>query len=228
MSKLNCLIIEDEPLARKILERYIAKVPFLHLQACFEDAIYAMSYLNENSTDLIFLDIHLPEMEGLEFLRTLTKPPSVIITSAYHQYALEGFELNVADYLLKPFEFSRFLTAVNKVANQLNAKQEKVEMAKDYILVTIQLKKLKIFHSEILYIESQKEYIKIVTLSGNHIARMSTHEIESLLPEHLFRKVHRSYIVSLQKIRSFTAEIVEIAGIEIPVSRSYRDVLDLL
>src|SRR6185295_6942282 len=115
MSKIKCIIVEDEPLAIKVLSGYISQVPFLELKATFKDAILATDWLRHNSTDLIFLDIHLPKLKGMAFLKTLTQPPAVIITTAYHQYAVEGFDLNVTDYLLKPFEFERFLIAVNKV-----------------------------------------------------------------------------------------------------------------
>ena len=115
MSKIKCIIVEDEPLAVKVLSDYISQVPFLELQGTFKDAILATDYLRNNYTDLIFLDIHLPKLKGMAFLKTLTQPPAVIITTAYHQYAVEGFDLNVTDYLLKPFEFERFLIAVNKV-----------------------------------------------------------------------------------------------------------------
>src|SRR3954470_17749199 len=115
MSSIKCIIVEDEPLATKVLSDYIAQVPFLHLQGAFKDAILATEYLRQHSTDLIFLDIHLPRLKGMAFLKTLTHPPAVIITTAYHQYAVEGFDLNVTDYLLKPFEFERFLVAVTKV-----------------------------------------------------------------------------------------------------------------
>src|SRR5579872_4988742 len=120
MSKINCIIIEDEPLAVKVLTDYISQIPFLELAATFKDAILATDYLRHNNTDLIFLDIHLPRLKGMAFLKTLAAPPAVIITTAYHQYAVEGFELNVTDYLLKPFEFERFLVAVNKVKTAEN------------------------------------------------------------------------------------------------------------
>jgi DNA-binding LytR/AlgR family response regulator len=134
-------------------------------------------------------------------LKTLANPPAVIITTAYHQYAVEGFELNVSDYLLKPFEFERFLLAINKVKTVQTEKQKTGESqeTKDYIFLTVQKKKVKILFSEILYIESQKEYIKIVMTKKIHILKMSTHEIESLLPTHLFKRIHRSFIVSLEK-----------------------------
>src|SRR6478672_1769175 len=128
MSKLTCIIIEDEPLAAKVLSDYISQVPFLELQATFKDAILATGYLRDRHPDLIFLDIHLPKLKGMAFLKTLTNVPAVIITTAYHQYALEGFDLNVTDYLLKPFEFDRFLIAVNKVKRAQREQQEPVDI----------------------------------------------------------------------------------------------------
>src|SRR6266487_5752671 len=127
MSKIKCIIVEDEPLAVKVLSDYISQVPFLELQGSFKDAIVATDYLRENNTDLIFLDIHLPKLKGMAFLKTLTHPPAVIITTAYHQYAVEGFDLNVTDYLLKPFEFERFLVAVTKVKTAQSEKQTSTE-----------------------------------------------------------------------------------------------------
>src|SRR4030095_4350681 len=124
MSKIKCIIIEDEPLAAKTLSDYISQVPFLELQGSFKDAILATDYLRDNSTDLMFLDIHLPKLKGMAFLKTLSDPPAVIITTAYHQYAVEGFDLNVTDYLLKPIEFERFLVAVNKVKTAQHQKQK--------------------------------------------------------------------------------------------------------
>jgi len=230
MSKIRCIIVEDEPLAVKVLADYISQVPFLELQATFKDAILAMDWLRQNSTDLMFLDIHLPKLKGMTFLKTITDPPKVIITTAYHQYAVEGFELNVTDYLLKPFEFERFLSAVNKVKTaakeemQINENKEQ----KDSIFLNVQKKKVRILFDEIVYIESQREYIKIVTTKKEFISKMSTHEIESLLPPNLFKRIHRSFIISVNKIDSYTNEAVELNGISIPVGRAYRDVIEKL
>lgn len=226
MSKLNCIIIEDEPLAVKILSDYISQVPFLVLQGSFKDAILATEYLHEHSPDLIFLDIHLPKLKGMAFLKTLSHPPAVIITTAYHQYAVEGFDLNVTDYLLKPFEFERFLAAVNKVKVAQKEKSIEVQEPKDFIFVNVQKKKVKVLFADILYIESQREYIKIVTEKITLLSKMSTHEIEALLPPALFKRIHRSFIVSLNKIDSYTAELVELNGISIPIGRGYREVVE--
>ena len=230
MSKIKCIIVEDEPLAVKVLSDYILQVPFLELQGTFKDAILATDYLRDNHTDLIFLDIHLPKLKGMAFLKTLTHPPAVIITTAYHQYAVEGFDLNVTDYLLKPFEFERFLIAVNKIKTAQAEKQVPVESGekKDSIFLNVQKKKVKILFSEIVYIESQREYIKIVTTKQAYISKMSTHEMEALLPTNLFKRIHRSFIVSVSKIESYTAEMVEVNGVSIPIGRGYRDIIENL
>src|SRR6185295_17754325 len=225
MSKIKCIIVEDEPLAVKVLSDYISQVTFLELQGTFKDAIRAAEYLRGATVDLIFLDIHLPKLKGMAFLKTLTNPPAVIITTAYHQYAVEGFTLNVTDYLLKPFDFERFLIAVTKVktAEQEKQKPNENQDSKDFVFLNVQKKKVKILFSEVLYIESQREYVKIVTTKGEYISKMSTHEIEALLPPRLFKRIHRSFIVSISKIESYTAEIVEVNGISIPIGRGYRD-----
>jgi DNA-binding LytR/AlgR family response regulator len=227
MSKINCIIIEDEPLAVKVLSDYIIQVPCLELQGTFKDAIQATDYLRHNSIDLIFLDIHLPKLKGIAFLKTLTNPPAVIISTAYHQYAVEGFDLNVTDYLLKPFDFERFLKAVTKVKAGKNEEQipgEDQEI-KGFIFLNVQKKKVRILFSDIVYIESQQEYIKIITTKKEYVSKMSTHEIEALLPANLFMRIHRSYIVSLSKIESYTAEIVEVNGVSIPIGRGYKDIM---
>ena len=229
MSDIKCIIIEDEPLAVKVLSDYILQVPFLELQGTFKDAILATDWLRHNNTELIFLDIHLPKLKGMAFLKTLTNPPAVIITTAYHQYAVEGFDLNVTDYLLKPFEFERFLNAVTKVKTARGEKQKPIESdRKDFIFLNAERKKMKILFSEIVYIESQREYVRIVTTKKEYISKMSTHEIEALLPTNLFKRIHRSFIVSLEKIESYTAEMVEVNGVSIPIGRDYRDVIENL
>lgn len=227
MAKIKCIVIEDEPLATKILSDYILQVPFLELQATFKNALLATEYLRDNSTELIFLDIHLPKLKGMAFLKTLSHPPSVIITTAYNQYAVEGFDLNVTDYLLKPFAFERFLIAVNKVQAKKNGALEgkEAEETKDFIFITVQKKKVKILFSEIIYIESQREYVKIVTTKKEFTPKMSTHEVESLLPSNLFKRIHRSFIVSIKKIESYTSEIIELDGASIPIGREYKDVI---
>jgi DNA-binding LytR/AlgR family response regulator len=230
MSKVKCIIIEDEPLAVKILSEYVSQVPFLELQGTFKDAILATDFLRSNRIDLMFLDIHLPKLKGMAFLKTITHPPAVIITTAYHQYAVEGFNLNVTDYLLKPFEFERFLIAVNKVKSPESEVQKSTDShdTKDYLFLSVQKKKVKILFSEIIYVESQREYIKIVTTKTTYLSKMSTHEIEALLPVTLFKRIHRSFIISIHKIESYTSEYVELNGVSIPIGRGYRDSIENL
>ena len=227
MYEIKCIIIEDEPLAVKVLADYIAQVSFLTLQGTFKDAVLATEWLRNNSTGLIFLDIHLPKLKGMAFLKTLLHPPAVIITTAYHQYAVEGFELNVLDYLLKPIEFERFLVAVNKVKTiQHHPSIHEEKHDKDFVFLTVQKKKVKILFAEIVYVESQREYIKIVTTKKEYISKMSTHEIEKLLPPHLFKRIHRSFIISVNKIDAYTADMVEVNNISLPIGRAYKEVLD--
>jgi two-component system LytT family response regulator len=228
MSKINCIIIEDEPLATKVLSDYIKQVPFLDLQGSFKDAILATEFLRDHQTDLIFLDIHLPKLKGMAFLKTLSHPPAVIITTAYHQYAVEGFSLNVTDYLLKPFDFERFLQAVTKVKSAAGEKHlpSESQEVRDFIFLNVQKKKVKILFSEITYVESQREYIKVVTTKSEFISKMSTHEIESLLPANHFKRIHRSFIISLSKIDSYNAEMVEVNGVSVPIGRGYRDIVN--
>jgi two-component system, LytTR family, response regulator len=227
MSEIRCIIIEDEPLAVKVLSDYILQVPFLKLEETFKDAILATDWLRQNDAELIFLDIHLPKLKGMSFLKTLTNPPAVIITTAYHQYAIEGFDLNVTDYLLKPFDFERFLKAVTKVKKSKSEKQKPdvKQDTKDFIFLNVQKKRVKILFSEILYIESRQEYIKIISTKKEYIIKMSTHEIESLLPANIFKRIHRSYIVSISKIESYSAEIVEVNGVSIPIGRGYKNII---
>jgi DNA-binding LytR/AlgR family response regulator len=227
MSKLSCIIIEDEPLAVKILTDYILQIPFLDLQGSFKDAILASEYLRNNKTELIFLDIHLPKLKGMNFLRTLKNPPAVIVTTAYHQYAVEGFELNVTDYLLKPYEFDRFLAAINKVRTA-RSHMIKQEAGDGFIFLNIQKRKVKIFLADILYIESQREYVKIVTSKKIFLSKITTKEIESLLPFEQFKRIHRSFIIALDKIESYNSETVEISGVTIPVGRDYKNIFDKL
>jgi two-component system LytT family response regulator len=224
MYKTSCIIIEDEPLAVKVLSDYISQVPYLKIEGKFKDAILAAEYLSEHKTDIIFLDIHLPKLKGMNFLRTLVNPPAVIVTTAYHQYAVEGFELNVTDYLLKPYEFERFLAAVNKVRTIKTKKLElnDSEGIQNCIFLNVQKRKVKIYFEDVLYIESQREYVKVVTLKKSYLSKMSTNEIETLLPPNLFKRIHRSFIISLNKIESYNAETIEINGVTIPVGRGYK------
>lgn len=227
MSNIKCIIIEDEPLAVRVLVDYISQVPFLELKQTFKDAIQATDYLRTNSIELIFLDIHLPKLKGMAFLKTLIHPPAIIITTAYHQYAVEGFNLSVTDYLLKPFDFERFLVAVNKVkAGKGDQGLIEGKEVKDYIFISVQKKKVKLSFPEIVYVESQREYVKIVATKKTYLTKMSTSEVESLLPTNQFRRVHRSFIISISKVESYTADMVEVNGVSVPIGRGYKEALE--
>jgi DNA-binding LytR/AlgR family response regulator len=229
MQQYKCLIVEDEPLAAEVLQDYIRQVPFLDLSGTCGDAIYAMEKLKQEKIDLIFLDIHLPKLKGLDFIKTLRNPPHIIIVSAYHEYALQGYEYNVIDYLLKPVEFSRFLMAVNKIKQTTSPEtmmpvvSEAAERA--HIFFNVGKKKVKIFLDEILYIESLKEYVRIFTKAKSIITKFQLGQIESLLAKNNFIRVHRSFIVAKDKIDAFTAADIEINGKQIPVGRSYKELV---
>lgn len=230
MTQYNCLIVEDEPLAAEVLQDYVQQVPFLSLKGICPDAIFAMEMLQREKIDLIFLDIHLPKLKGFDFIRTLTRHnPYIIITTAYHEYALQGYEYNVIDYLLKPVEFSRFLMAVNKLNQFSPARQEVIAASpadeRKYLFFNAGKKKVKIFLDEIIYIESLKEYIRLVTPSKSILTKMPLGQIEETLSAHQFIRIHRSFIVAKNKIDSFTATEVELNGKKFPIGRSYKELV---
>lgn len=239
MEKYNCIIVEDEPLAAEVLQDYIRQVPFLELKHSCSDAIYAMEILQRERADVIFLDIHLPKLKGLDFIKAIKNPPRVIITSAYGEYALQGYELNVVDYLLKPIEFGRFLMAVNKLKpvsenGYDSSRGHAIVMPpasadRPHLFFNVSKKKVKIYIDEIVYIESLKEYIRITAKDKTVLTKFQLTQIEELLPKEKFIRVHRSFIVSREKIDAFTATELELPGKQIPIGRSYKGlVINLL
>ncbi|MFD2919682.1 LytR/AlgR family response regulator transcription factor [Terrimonas rubra] len=227
MRKINCLIVEDEPLAAEIIQGYITEIPSLHLAGIATDAIYAMEMLQREKIDVIFLDIHLPKIKGLDFIKTLNHPPKVILTTAYREYALDGYELNVVDYLLKPVSFNRFMQAVNKLTHlyvEVGAKEE-TQPAKTYIFVNINKKKVKIEFNKIIYVESRKEYVYIVTREQNYLIKMSLNELELQLGNEFFLRIHRSFIVSKQMVTAYNATEIEIQGQLLPIGRNYKEIV---
>ena len=229
MEKLSCIIVEDEPLAAEVLEDYIKQVPFLNLVNIYEDALFALEALEKQKVDVIFLDIHLPKLKGLDFIKTLKSPPQIIITSAYREYALDGYELNVTDYLLKPINFNRFLMAVNKLKNQQEPEVSSVAAPhsgeRAHLLININKKKIKVFYDEVLYIESRKEYINIVTEKESYLTKYQLTDIEAELDKASFMRIHRSFIVARSKIKAFNAAEVELGGQVIPIGRSYKELV---
>jgi DNA-binding LytR/AlgR family response regulator len=228
MEKYNCLIVEDEPLAAEILKDYINQVPFLNLITICEDAIYALNILQKEKIDLIFLDINLPKLKGFDFIQTLKNPPNIIITTAYHEYALQGYECNVVDYLMKPIAFNRFLVAVNKLKqpNETAPTQPTIhESEREYIFFNVSKKKVKVYFDEILYIESVKEYINVFTTGKAILVKFQLSQMETLLPKSHFIRIHRSFIVAKNKIDAFSATDVEINNKLIPIGRSYKELV---
>ena len=229
MEKFKCLIVEDEPLAAEVLEDYIGQVPFLELKGICSDAIYALEILHKQKIDVVFLDIHLPRVKGLDFIKMLKNRPQIIVTSAYRDYALDGYELNVLDYLLKPINFNRFLMAVTKLKSQNTAEvvvnPQGVSTERAHLFININKKRVKIYLDEILYIESKREYISIVIKDRSFLTKFQLSEIEELLASNNFIRVHRSFIVAKNKIDAFTASDVEISGQQIPIGRSYKELV---
>lgn len=227
--KIMCIAVDDEPPALEVLKNYIAAVHSLELTATCVDAVEALNVLQKRPVDLIFLDIQMPQILGTDFLRTLKKPPKIIFTTAFRKFAIEGFELDAVDYLLKPISFERFLKAVNKVMDAslngtLNIENgQEIKVSTDNsIYFRSDRKMTKVNLCDILYIESLKDYIKVVTTSGIVITKQSISSVEEALPKEMFIRIHRSYIVSVSKIESYNHELVWIAKQELPISRMYR------
>jgi two-component system LytT family response regulator len=219
---INCIIVDDEPIARDILKTYIEQVPYLTLVASCEDAFEAMQVLKAKDIDLIILDINMPRLTGFEMLRTLKRYPAVIITSAYPEYALEGFELSVTDYLLKPFSFPRFVQATEKVVN----KSTEVPVAKDedlFLMVKSDKKLTKVFFDEISYIEAYGNYIFIYAGQERVMSKQTLTQFEQQLPGSKFTRIHKSFIASLKAIKYLEGNEIAIAGKKLPVGKVYRE-----
>ncbi|NUN99168.1 MAG: response regulator transcription factor [Saprospiraceae bacterium] len=224
---LRCLIIEDEPLAAEILSDYIRDAPGLELAGVCSDALFALEFLQRERVDVLFLDIHLPKLKGLDFLKTLSHPPQVILTTAYHEYALEGYELAVTDYLLKPIEFSRFLKAVQKLQHpvaQIEPLPAPQTPERPAYFFNVGKKRVKVYFDEILYAESLKEYVRIFLPGRSVVTKMQLGELESLLGSAGFVRIHRSFLVAKSKIDAYSATEVEVGGKTLPIGRSYREV----
>jgi DNA-binding LytR/AlgR family response regulator len=228
---VKCLIVDDEPMARDVIRRYIENIPSLEIAGEFGNAIDATIFLQRNIVDMIFLDIKMPQLSGTDFVRTLRTVPKIIFTTAHKEYAHEGFELDVIDYLLKPIRFDRFLRAVNKAFpqgssetnNAANGTRHDMKFASPFIYLKVDRKMVKILLDDILYIESDKDYVKVFTTGATIITRQTISSVEAMLSENKFFRIHRSFIVSLDKIKSFSNEIVEIGNKELPIGKLYRN-----
>lgn len=227
-SKIRCIIVDDEPMAREILENHLSKISTIEVVDSCKSAIEAFNVISTEKIDLIFLDINMPEISGLSFAKSINKNIKIIFTTAYREYAVDGFDLQAVDYLLKPISFERLLQGVNKYFNESTTVQQEetkeiVHEKSDSIFVRSDRKMIKINFSEILFIESLSDYIKIHLKDKNVVTRETISNIEAKLPQHDFLRVHRSYIVALNSIDSFTSELVEMGKKQIPISRSYKD-----
>ena len=235
MRKLNVLIVDDEPLAIDVLKTYVEKIPDLHLIKCCNNAFEANEAINQNSIDLIFLDIQMPQLTGIDFVKSLSNPPMVIFTTAYSNYAIEGFELDAVDYLLKPISFERFMKAVNRAIEEHNKSNpikssvaEGVES--EFIFIKADKKLIKVRYDEILYIEGLKDYVIIRLENGSRVITLQTMKsLETKLPSDQFKRIHRSYIVGILKIVAVVGNMVEVkekgATKHLPVGKNYRDEL---
>jgi DNA-binding LytR/AlgR family response regulator len=227
--KIKCLVIDDELPAREILKKHISGVGALELCGTCSNAVEAISFLKDTRVDLIFLDIQMPHLLGTNFLRTLKNPPKVIFTTAFRKYAVEGFELDAVDFLLKPINFERFLKGVNKVL-QVNLQGHDVvvptenhaEIVQPFLYFRANRKMVKVLFNEILYIEGLNDYIKIITIQKVIVTKHLLSSLEEMLPQHEFIRTHKSFIVAVNKIESFNADSLEIGKRVIPIGRSYK------
>ncbi|CAN5256314.1 LytTR family DNA-binding domain-containing protein [soil metagenome] len=219
---INCLVVDDEPIARQGLMEHIQEIDFLSLVAECKNAVEASSWLQKKNIDLIFLDIQMPKLTGIDFLKNLTAPPLVIFTTAYPEYAIQGFELDVLDYLLKPISFSRFLKASLKAQDYLQ-KSKKENVSDDYFFIKCNQKLEKIKMQDVLYIEGMSNYIIVHTQQKKYVAYLTFKGIEEKLPQHLFIRIHKSFLVSVNAIQTIDVNEVRLENCSLPVSKSYRE-----
>ncbi|REC76760.1 DNA-binding response regulator [Chryseobacterium elymi] len=226
--KYTCIIVEDEPIAAEILENFVSRDQDFHLVAKCSDAVYAGSLLNRYDIDLMFLDLHLPVIKGFDFLKRLTNPPLVIVTTAYHQYAVEGYELDIVDYLMKPVPYNRFTKAVEKFKYLMNAEEVLLEAAdREHIFISSGKKQIRIVLHDIFFIESLREYIHIHTKDGTITVKMPISRIEESLDPKIFVRIHKSYIVSKLKIEVRSASMIQVMGKKLPIGRTYKPFIEL-
>lgn len=223
--KLKCLIVDDEPLAITIIEGYLKKIPHTEVVATFNSAIPVYEFLKQNHIDLLFLDVEMPNLTGIDFIRSLSNPPKVVLTTANKNYAIEGFDLNVNDYILKPVSFDRLLRSVNRIHEELSESKQlnKTENQEDFIYLKENKKMVRVYFKNILYLESLKDYVKVVTSCKTVLTKQLLSFFENELDSKKFLRIHRSFIVALEKIDAYTLSSVEIGQIEIPIGRKYKE-----
>lgn len=223
MEKLKCLIVDDEPVAQRILEGYLLELNDFEVVGKCLNALAARQILLEQPVDIMFLDLEMPKLKGFSFLKTLEKRPATIITTAYREFALEGFELGVVDYLLKPFSFERFLKALNKIENKSKETTKSITENRDYEYFKVDRKNIKVYFNEIFYIEGLNNYIKIHLEDQSLIIYHKLIDLQQKLPNDQFIRLHKSFIVSLSKIQSYNTHFVEISNKKLPIGNTYKD-----
>ncbi|MFC2107163.1 LytR/AlgR family response regulator transcription factor [Bacteroidota bacterium] len=229
--RINCIAIDDEPLALEKMVNYISKLDYLDLIAEFDNGLDALNYLKDHEVDLLFLDIQMADLTGIQLIEIMQNPPKIILTTAYSEYALKGYELDVVDYLLKPISFDRFLKAVEKVYKQISNQVPEVKQLnhsddqkdKEFIFIKADYKLHKVRFDEILYIEGMKDYLRVHTDSKKLMTLTSFNKLEKFLPDEKFIRIHRSYIISLDKVEQIEKQHVKIGEVSIPISDSYKE-----
>lgn len=226
MTKITCIIVEDEKPAQEVLKSFIVKMDWLSLVSVFDDAVSAIDYLKKHEVDLVFLDIQMPTLSGIELLKVIKNPPQIIITTAYSKYAIEAFELDVRDYMMKPFSYDRFLKAISRVTPQpdpaqIHQFQANGTSEQGFAFFNVNKTMVRVLFNDILYVESMREYIYLHTAKTKIITKMSTYEIEKMLGAQ-FVRIHRSFIVNIKKVTAFNAEDVFIDAVTLPIGVSYK------
>lgn len=222
--KLKCVVVDDEPLAITIIEGYLKKIPYIDIIGKFNSAIPVYEFIKENQVDILFLDVEMPNLTGIDFVKSLSSPPKVVLTTANKNYAIEGFDLNIDDYILKPVSFDRLLKSVNRIYEDLSTAKSPVEKSdQDYIYLKENKKMVRVYFKNILYLESLKDYVKVVTSCKTVLTKQLLSYFEQELDSTEFLRIHRSFIIAINKIDAYTLSSVEIGDIEIPIGRKYKE-----
>ena len=221
--RLNCLVVDDEPFSIEIIRNYIEKVPGLFFKAKCGNAIDALRFIQEHSVDVVFLDINMPEVTGIQMVKSMTDPPLIVFVTAYPEYAIKGFDLDAVDYLLKPFSFDRFMKAVEKVYSRIGVEQLENDVPDGFIMVRADKRDYKLKLADILFIQSKGDYLKIVTSGRSYLIHETMQNIMGVLPENQFVRIHKSYIVSVHKIKYLEGTQLFLETISIPIGKVYRE-----
>jgi len=219
---LRCVVVDDEPLAITIIEGFLKKIPYIEVVGKFDNAIPVFRFLKENKVDIIFLDIEMPGLTGVDFVKTLSNPPSIIFITANKNYAIEGFDLNIDDFLLKPISFERLLKSVNRIIEK-KSKKTKESTETNFLYLKENKKMVKVYLKNILYLESIKDYVRVITVCKTVVTKQPLSYFESILSPAHFLRIHRSFIVAINKIDAYSLSGIDIGNIELPIGRKYKE-----